>query len=102
VTIRNRAWVCLVAPPVVWFLFEQGLSALLHADCSRSGVGIGWGLASLAVIILIVRLGWSLRTSDGALANPWIARLGLAGAAIFALAVTFQTLAIALVPACLR
>ena len=48
-SIRARAWAALLLPPVTWFVFEQGLSALLHARCARWDIGLGWGLASLAV-----------------------------------------------------
>ena len=102
-TIRARAWIALLVPAVAWFLFEQGLSALLHADCSRSVIGVGWGVASLAAIATAFRIGWPLRNAEAAaLANPWIARIGLAASGVFALAITFQTLAIVMVPPCLR
>ena len=48
--IRARAWIALVLPPIIWFAFEQGLSAVLHGDCTRSGLGIGWGVISLSLI----------------------------------------------------
>ncbi|SFR75819.1 hypothetical protein [Sphingomonas jatrophae] len=99
-SIRNRAWTALIMPPVTWFLFEQGLSALLHADCQRSGIGIAWGMASLAVCGFAARLAWRSRAAGGQLADPWLARLALAVAGIFALAISFQTLAILIVPAC--
>jgi hypothetical protein len=99
-SIRARTWVALAVPPFTWFLFEQGVSALLHADCSRSAFGLVWGLASLAVCALSLRLAWPLRRHRGVLANPWLARLAIALTAIFCLAIVFQTLAIAIVPAC--
>lgn len=99
-TIRARAWTALALPPLTWFLFEQGLSALLHADCTRVGWGLVWGAASLGVCAVAARIVWPLRSHHGALANPWLARLALALAGVFALAIAFQILAIALVPAC--
>ena len=101
-SIRGRAWTALLIPPVAWFIFEQGLSALIHADCSRSGIGLIWGIASLAACGLGLRVGWPLRQAHGVLANPWLARLGMVLAGVFALAILFQTLAILMVPACVR
>ena len=101
-SIRARAWAALLLPPVTWFVFEQGLSALLHARCARWDIGLGWGLASLAVCGVGLRVGWPLRKSHGGLANPWLAQLSIAVTGLFALAIAFQTLAILLVPACVR
>lgn len=99
-SIRARTWTALALPPFTWFLFEQGLSALLHADCTRVGWGLAWGAASLLVCALAARIAWPLRGHHGALAHPWLARLAIALAGVFGLATAFQTLAIALVPAC--
>jgi hypothetical protein len=101
-SIRAKAWVALLLPPMSWFLFEQGLSAVLHADCSRWLVGLVWGAVSLASCGLSAWIAWPLRTPHGALVNPWLAQLGMAIAALFALAIAYQSLAIAMVPACLR
>jgi hypothetical protein len=101
-TIRARAWTALLLPPFAWFLFQQGLSVLLHADCSRSGVGTAWGFASLIACGVAFRIAWPLRKREGALVNPWLAQLALVVAGFFALAVAFQTLALLMVPPCLR
>lgn len=101
-TIRARAWIALLVPPLAWFLFEQGLSALLHVDCTRSGVGIGWGAASLVACAVAFRMAWPFRGREGALANPWLARVALVVTGLFALAIVFQTLALLMVPPCLR
>ena len=101
-SIRGRAWTALMLPPVTWFVFEQGLSALLHADCSRWGIGLAWGIASLIACAIAIRIAWPLRQPREGLAEIWLARLALAMAGLFALAIAFQTLAISMVPACLR
>lgn len=101
-SIRRRTWMALLIPPFAWFTFQQGLSALLHADCSHSDIGLFWGVASLAACGVGLRVGWPLRRVHGALANPWLARLGMMLACVFALAILFQTLAILMVPACVR
>ena len=103
-SIRARTWCALVVPPLAWFVFEQGLSALLHANCSLWPAGIAWGIASLAACALAARIAWLLqrRSEDGnePLANPWLARLALVLSCIFALAVAFQSAAVIMVPAC--
>jgi hypothetical protein len=99
-TIRARAWAALLLPPIAWFTFEQGLSALLHWDCRLWSAGILWGLASLGACCLAVRLAWPLRRPAGPLADPWLGRLAIAVAGIFALAISLQTLATLIVPAC--
>jgi len=101
-SIQARAWTALLLPPLVWFLFEQGLSALLHADCGRVGIGMVWGLASLIACAVAFRIAWPFRARGDALANPWLARLALVAAGFFALAIIFQTLALLMVPACVR
>jgi len=101
-SIQARAWTALLLPPLAWFLFEQGLSALLHWDCRRSGLGIAWGIASLIACVLAFRIAWPFRTRAGAFANPWLARLALVAAGVFALAIAFQTLALLMVPSCVR
>lgn len=101
-SIRARAWAGLLLPPFAWFLFEQGLSALLHADCARSGISVLWGAASLLLCGLGLRCGRSAAGEGERPADPWLAHLSMAVAAIFALAILFQTLAILLIPACVR
>ena len=99
-SIRSRAWIALLLPPLSWFAFQQGLSALLHAACGRWTAGIVWGLASLALCALAVRMAWSLRAPHGLLVHRWLAAIALTVAAIFALAIAFQILALLLVPPC--
>jgi hypothetical protein len=101
VSVRARGWTALALPPLAWFGFEQGLSALLHARCDLAGWGLAWGAVSLAACALAARLARPLARRGGdLLAGAWLARLALVLAGIFALAIAFQTLAILLVPAC--
>ncbi len=99
-SIRARAWIGLLLPPMTWFLFEQGLSALLHADCGRWRIGLAWGVVSIALCALAARIAWPLTGSHGPLSHTWLARLAIAVAGIFALASAFQTLALLIVPPC--
>ncbi|THD34601.1 MAG: hypothetical protein E7773_14560 [Sphingomonas sp.] len=101
-SIRGRAWTALLLPPVSWFVFEQGLSTLLHADCTQWGIGLAWGIVSLTLCGVAFRIAWPLRQPREGLADIWLARLALVTAGLFALAIAFQTLAISMVPACLR
>ncbi len=101
-SVRSRAWTGLALPPVAWFVFEQGLSALLHADCARSWAGVVWGVASAAACAVALRLVWPLRRDDGEQGDLWLARLAPVVAGLFLLAILFQTLAIAMVPPCVR
>lgn len=101
VSLRVRSWTALLLPPVAWFGFEQGLSALLHARCDLSGWGLVWGGASLAFCGLAAWVAFPLARRDRELLSAlWLARLALVMAGIFALAIVFQTLAIAMVPPC--
>lgn len=98
---RARNSLALVLPPLAWFGFQQGLSAVLHARCDLSGLGLVWGVASLAICGVAAWLARPLARRNGdRLAMLWLARLALMLAGIFALAITFQTLAILLVPPC--
>ncbi|MBD8678897.1 hypothetical protein [Sphingomonas sp. CFBP 13720] len=101
-TVRARAWTGIVVPPLTWFLFEQGLSALLHADCRRWWAGILWGIASAAICAAALRRVWPLRRDVGDQADFWLARLAPMIAGLFTLAILFQTLAVLLVPSCVR
>ncbi|WP_440977842.1 hypothetical protein ACQHGV_08360 [Sphingomonas pseudosanguinis] len=98
--IRTRAWAALVLPPIIWFAFEQGLSAVLHGDCTRSGLGIGWGVTSLALCLGALWFGWPYRTRQSPLSDVWLARSAMLVAGFFALAILFQTLAILWIPPC--
>lgn len=100
-SVRARTWTALLLPPVAWFLFQQGLSALLHADCGRAWAGLPWGAASLVACAGAFRLAWPLGRREGDLTDPWLARLALLGSGLFALAILFQTLAVAIAPPCL-
>ncbi len=100
---RARAWVALSIPPVAWFGFEQGLSALLGSACARVGIGLAWGGASLALCGVALWLAWPLRRRGAPpRTEVWLARLATLGTAFFGLAIGFQTLAVLMVPPCLR
>lgn len=99
-SICARAWTALLLPPALWFVFEQGLSHVLHVQCGLVHVGLGWGAASLLGCGVAAWLAQSLARRQVELADVWLARLALVVAGIFALAIAFQTLAIVMVPPC--
>lgn len=100
-SVRARAWTALLIPPVAWFAFEQGLSAVLHGNCGRAVIGVGWGLLTLLLCGLALTLAWPLaRRREDEPADVWLGQLAAIGAAFFGLAVLFQTLAILIVPPC--
>jgi hypothetical protein len=99
-SVRARAWTALLLPQIAWFGFEQGLSALLHADCTRTGWGVAMGVAALLLCGLAGRMARRFAGRGDVLADVWLARLALAVSGIFALAIIFQILAVLLVPAC--
>ena len=102
-TLRARAWTALLLPPFAWFLFQQGLAHVVHVRCNVAGpVGAGWGVASLAVCAAAALLARRRADPELMSAHPWLCRVALLGAGVFALAIAFQTLAAVMVPACLR
>jgi hypothetical protein len=100
-------WAGLFLGALAWFLHHQAGSNGVYYDCREMGfvyvVGLGFACALIALAG-----AWISWTSDGAPPPPrhqnrgFARMVGLASAAIFMLAIAFQTLAGALVPACLR
>lgn len=99
-SIRARVWTALLVPAFTWFLFEQGLSALLHSACGQVTIGVLWGVASLLLCAFFARRAWSLTQVGPETAAVWLARLATGMAGLFGLAIACQTLAILVVPPC--
>jgi hypothetical protein len=101
-----RLWIVLVAPAVTWFVFEVGLAYALRLSCAAVGgwLGLGWGCASLLACASAARLAWPLSrpVDDQSPTRPWLARVALVIAGLFALAIAFQTIATLMVPSCAR
>jgi uncharacterized membrane protein YedE/YeeE len=86
-------------------LFEWGLASMLRPACHAAGgwLGLGWAGLSLAACAAAALIARPLaRDTDPASSRPWLARLAMIGAGIFALAISLQTLAILIVPSCVR
>ncbi len=104
---RLRPTIALLLPPLAWFVFQQGLSGVMRARCGAGGPSLGpiWGGLSLMLCALALWLAWpagarKVRAERSILV--FIARLAMLGAAVFALAILFQTLATLVVPPCVR
>jgi hypothetical protein len=93
---------CLLAPPVAWYAFQQGLAVTLRTACDAAGAPAGtiWGVLSLLVC---GAAGWLSRRSglDGESAR-FVGYVAQLGAGLFALAISFQSLATMIVPPCAR
>ena len=98
---RTRAWTALGVPPLAWFAFQQGLAQVVRLRCAAAGIAgpIG-GVAALAACAGAAALAWRLSRRESDNAFPWLCRVALLGAGVFALAVAFQTLATLMVPSC--
>lgn len=102
----RRPWIALSLPPLAWMLFEYGLASSLRPACGAVGAWLGpvWGLASL---LACATAAWiarplAIRGDTADVPRRWLARIAMFGAGIFALAITFQTLATLIVPSCAR
>lgn len=104
---RARPWIALLLPAIAWMLFEYGLATALRGSCAAVGAWLGpaWGAISLLACAGAAIIAWPMARRAGGVdpaARPWLARIALAGTAIFALAIGFQTLATLIVPPCVR
>jgi hypothetical protein len=93
---------CVLAPPIAWFVFQQGLSVTLRAACDAAGVPAGtiWGVLSISVCGVAAWL--STRSGLGGESARFVGYVAQLGAGLFALAIFFQTLATMIVPPCAR
>jgi hypothetical protein len=103
---RIIPWLALVLPALAWMTFEYGLASSLRASCSAVGAWLGpaWGAASLLVCAGAAALARPMasRADTDPPTRPWLARVAMVVAGIFALAIAFQTLATLIVPSCAR
>lgn len=95
-------WTGLVAGMVAAGLQHQVVSDSMHFDCRNGHADVAIGIAALVVIVIGAWVSLrALRANAGADAmRAFVARLGLMGAALFALLVVWQTLAGFILPAC--
>jgi hypothetical protein len=100
-----RPWVALLLPPVTWVAYEYGLGSALRGHCAAVGTWLGpaWGMLSLILCAAAVRVAWPMAragSTDAPPARPWLARVAMFEAGVFALAIAFQTIATLIVPSC--
>ena len=102
---RMRPAIALLLPPLAWFLFQQGLSALMRGRCDAGGSFVGplSGGSGLILCGLALWLAWTaaIRADDRPI-STFVARMAMLGAGVFALAILFQTLATLILPSCVR
>ncbi|WP_169833078.1 hypothetical protein [Sphingomonas panacis] len=94
-------------PPLAWICFEYGAGVSLRGACAEIGGWAGplWGVASLAVCgaaVWIARAAARAEAARNPPTRPWLARIAMFGAGVFALAILFQTTATVIVPGCAR
>ena len=96
-----RLWIAILAPPALWYLQQQALTALTKLACHTAGPPLGpaAGLAALVLCLGAAALAWPARRDPH---HRFMAWLGLGSGAIFALAIVFTTLANLLLPPCVR
>ena len=79
----------------------------LRGGCAAIGGWAGpvWGVTSVALCIVaavVARPAAAAAADRNPPARRWLARIAMLGAGVFALAITYQTLATLIVPGCAR
>jgi hypothetical protein len=100
-------WTGLFVGAFAWFLHHQAGSDGVNFDCRAAGSAyvVGLGLVCALMALAGGWVSWSTKPAEPIEAQQTrrFARIvGLAGAAVFLMAIGIQTLAGALVPPCLR
>lgn len=103
---RGRLTTALFLPALSWFLFQQGLSASMRGHCGTGGPPVGplCGAGALVLCGVALCLVWPARQAseyEGHQVQRFLALLALIGSGIFALAISFQTLATLVIPPCI-
>jgi hypothetical protein len=96
-------WLGLTAPPVAWALHHQIGSDLIFHDCRLGETPLFIVLGAFMALICLASavISWESRPSTlGMGVRAFAAYLGTMTGALFFLALTFQTLATLMLPAC--
>lgn len=107
-SVRSRLWIGFFAPGFAWFAFQQGLGAVERVACGHAGppYGVLVGLAALLICLAAAQTARRDRgrraETEAAPASRFIRRVTIGMAAIFGLAIAYQTAAVLLVPSCVR
>ncbi len=105
---RHRLWTALAGPALAWFVSQQLGGQMARLACHAAGSALGPLASALALVVCAVAaaLAWPFASAAGedrrARADAFLAGLALGGAAVFALAIVFQSLATLIVPSCAR
>ena len=101
-----RPWSGLVLGALGWILHHQWGADLAFFDCSRAGPMLSGGLAVGCGFIVLAGgvLSWTTpgRSGGGGQNRQFAAWVGTGAAALFLLAILFQTLPGFILPACHR
>lgn len=105
---RMAPWWGFIAGPLVWWVHQRGIADWAYFECHAGGLTlrvVAWIVAA-AVLLLAAFPAWRLWRGWPGRAEPdtrrFLALLSLGMAAIFLLAITFQTLAGVILPECFR
>lgn len=107
---RWTPWIGLLAPPVAWAVHHQVGVDLVMYDCRLGRLSLigGAGLTLGLIAAVSGLISWTSRpttatvNADVAEWRTWTAYVGAMSGAVFFLALTFQTLATLMLPACRR
>jgi hypothetical protein len=97
---RTRLVIAIALPPLAWFGYQQGLGMILRSGCSSAAPPFGpaFGAAALIACALAALLGAPKEARyPGRFLASCIAQFG---AALFGLAIAFQTIATLVIPSC--
>lgn len=101
---RWTPWTGLVLPPVAWAIHHQAGSNQVIFDCrlGDSGFVTALGLMMILVCAVSAGLSWMSQPKDAAAfeLRTLASHLGGLSGAMFALALTFQTMATLMLPPC--
>ncbi len=101
-TLRARIapWAGLIAGPTCWALNQQGFTSLLHFDC-HLGSGVKGVVSFVVLAIILIASGIvSWRARGEMELQRFIALSSVMAAALFLLALVFQTAATLILPGC--
>lgn len=104
---RNLA-LAMATPPLAWFVYQQGLGAVLRFDCTKGSgwTGLVWGFLAIAACLGAVLLGRRASTARAGDRRDETLRLltalSFSSAALFGLAILYQVAATLIIPSCAR
>ncbi len=101
-------WAGLLTAPVAWYAHQQGSGGLVYFRCAASQPSINLLAGLVALAVTAAAGAWSWTAWKRGSAAPamdltrFTALVSVLAAAVFCLAIGFQTLAGLLIPSCAR